>query len=93
MPIVQRGDIRNEYETKFRFIPGAPPGVCATRHEIRKDETHSCEECPNTITERDKEAWMCDASLLLKRRKGGLCYWHLDCLKPAPKSVATLNRI
>lgn len=73
---------------KVRFIPGAPPGVCATLITLELGRSEVCEECHNPVTAADGEVWFCDATLLRKRRKRGLCFWHHDCLKPAPPSVA-----
>ena len=88
MPV---SDTKNVSLDKARFIPGAPPGVCAALITINPGQSKICEECPNPITEADGEVWFCDAGLLRKRRKGGLCYWHHDCLKPAPLSVAFIE--
>jgi hypothetical protein len=77
-------------ELKIRFIPGAPPGVCASLITLRQDESKQCEECPNPITEADGDVWFCDAVLLKKKRKGGVCYWHYNCLKQAPPSIALI---
>jgi len=85
MPISGKEAIPSD---KVRFIPGAAPGVCAGLIRIQPGRSEVCEECPNPITEADGEVWFCDAGLLRKRRKGGLCYWHHDCLKPGPPSVA-----
>ena len=85
MPISETKDIPLD---KLRFIPGAPPGVCAARIRLKPGSSKMCEECPNPITEADGEVWFCAAELLRKRRKEELCYWHHDCLKPAPPSVA-----
>ena len=72
----------------LRFIPGAPPGVCATLITLNPGRSEVCEECHQAISEADGQVWFCGAELLWKRRKGGLCYWHHDCLKPAPPSLA-----
>ena len=85
MPLVDINDVSLD---KVRFIPGAPPGVCATLITLKPGCSEVCEECPDPITEADGEVWFCDAGLLRKRRKRGLCYWHHDCLKPASPSVA-----
>lgn len=73
---------------KGRFIPGAPPGVFAALLTLLNDESQKCEECPNPITKADGQVWFCAANLLNKRQKGAVCYWHYDCLKPAPPSIA-----
>ena len=73
---------------RVRFIPGAPPGICAALITLSPGRRGVCEECRQAITEADGQVWFCDAGLLQKRRKGGLCCWHHDCLKPAPPSVA-----
>ena len=72
-----------------RFIPGAASGVCAILIKMFPGQSEECEECPNPITEADGEVWFCDAGLLKKKKRHrGLCYWHHDCLEPAPPSVA-----
>ncbi len=76
---------------KMRFIPGAPPGICAALITLSPGRSGVCEECHQAITEADSQVWFCDAGLLRKRRKRGLCYWHHDCLKPAPPSVAFIQ--
>lgn len=88
MPISEAKDIPLD---KWRFIPRAPPGVCAGLITLDPGESRKCEECPNPITDADGEVWFCDAGLLRKRREGGLCYWHQDCLKPTPPSVASIQ--
>jgi len=88
MPLVDTKDVPLD---KVRFIPGAPPGVCASLITLGPGHSEVCEECPNPITEADGAVWFCDAGLLRKKRKGGLCYWHHDCLKPAPPSVAFIQ--
>ena len=88
MPV---SDTKNVSLDKVRFIPGAPPGVCASFITLKPGRSEVCEECPRPITEADGEVWFCDAGLLRKRRKGGLVYWHHDCLKPASPSVAFIE--
>ena len=83
-------DISPGTDLKVRFIPGAPPGVCAAPITVHPGESWRCEECPKAITESDGEVWFCDAGLLKKRRGGGLCFWHYDCLTPATPSIAVL---
>lgn len=75
----------------IRFIPGAPPGVCATLLTLSHGRRETCEECHRAITEEDGQVWFCGATLLQEKRRGGLCFWHYDCLKPAPPSVTLLT--
>lgn len=84
MPLIDKEDVSLD---KIRFIPGAPPGVCASLITLGPGRSEVCEECTNPVTEEDGEVWFCATALLRKRRKGGLCYWHHDCLEPAPPSV------
>lgn len=76
-------------ELKLRFIPGAPPGVCAILITLLPEESQKCEECPIPVTKADGKVWFCDAGLL-KKKGGGVCYWHYKCLKPAPPSIALI---
>lgn len=75
--------------SRIRFIPGAPPGVCACLEPARFAVGEPCEECGNIITESDGEVWMC-SSRLLNKKKGSLTWWHRDCLEPGPITVAFL---
>lgn len=72
---------------KFRFIPNAPPGVCAFKTKMFAGRQELCEECRLPITEADCDIWCCSASLLGKRKgRKNRCFWHYDCLVPAPVS-------
>jgi len=90
MPVLTTKDEMESIDpAKFRFIPGAPPGVCASLTSTRVASDKPCEQCQVLIKEDDGKVWYCDASFLHKRRKGGLCFWHFNCLKPAPPSAAS----
>lgn len=83
--------------SQFRFIPGAPSGVCAKLIPAQYGLGNLCEECKQPIKEDDGDIWYCSYSWLGKRGKqklnpkSGCAHWHYNCLEPAPPSVAGLT--
>mgnify|MGYP001584062436 CR=1 FL=1 len=76
--------------SQFRFIPGAPAGVCAKLITARYFAGQPCEECQVPITESDGRVWFCSYRLLGKRKRD-CAAWHQDCLKSGPVTFAVLQ--
>ena len=66
--------------SQFRFILGAPSGICVSQTPARFHIGQPCEECGKPIAGDDKEVWFCSYFWLGKRKKG-CATWHKGCLK------------